>query len=172
MHSGIEPELPGIILHLLWDADLEFDVHLAVPLSHIAEAGFNDGSLDDIRRYHFAVFVLDGFHQNHLPAIVVMNDNRIRPGQFVDFCGWQPLILNQANLGRKMLTLNGLQFGGRRAALSAEQCYDNDDKEGTHHHGKGCPRAYGEHFPFVCAHILPIIGALAILLVPGLYLLE
>ena len=172
MHPGVEPELPGIVLHFLGNADLELDVHLAVALSHIAEAGFHNGSLDDIRRYHFAVFVLDGLHQNHLPAIIVVDDNRIRPGQLVDFCSWQTLILNQANLGRQMLALNGLQFGGRRAALGAEQCYDNDDKEGTHHHGKGCPRAYGEHFPVVGAHILPIIGALAILLVPGLYLLE
>ena len=177
MHPRIEAQLPLLVLHLLGHANLEFDIHLPVPLGYIPEPGFDYGGIDDIGRYHLTVFVFDGLHDYHLPTVIIVNDECVRAGNVIDrrvLCHAERSrsIFHQPDAGLQPLRLNLLEFAGTRAALRAEKHDDHNKEDGTYYHRKSGAGRYHEQFPVMFTHILPVIRALAILFVPGLYCLE
>ena len=172
MHPRIEAQLPLLVLHLLGYANLELDIHLAVPLGHIPEPGFNDSGVDDIRRHHFAVFVLDGLHDDHLPAVIVVDNQRIWSDKFVDFSLGENSLLNQSNLSVEFLPLNRLNLTRRRAALCAEEQNNQYQKDGKHDRAECHSNGSRPELAVIVVHVFPVIRTLAIFFIPGFYLFD
>ena len=72
VHVRCEPELPGRVLHLPGNDDLEPEVHASSTLGHVPEAGRDDRGVQDVGRDHLSRFVIpDGLHDEDLPAAFV-----------------------------------------------------------------------------------------------------
>ena len=121
VHPGIEPELPGFVLHVLGHADLELDVHFPVAFSHIPEAGFHNGGIDDVGCHHLTVFILDGLHNDEFATVIVMDYQRVGPGHLKQFHLLDSGFLDQADGRLHLLSLDPLNLTGASATLSTKQ---------------------------------------------------
>lgn len=78
-HQGVEPQLPSLVLHGGGDGDVELDVHAAVPLRDVPEAGGHHGGVQHLVRDHLALLVADGPHDDDLASVDVMDDEGVLP---------------------------------------------------------------------------------------------
>ena len=141
-------------------------------LGYIPEAGFHYGGIDDVGCHHLTVFILDGLHNDEFATVIVMDYQRVGPGHLKQFHLLDPGFLDHADGRLHLLCLDSLNLAWSCAALGTKQRNQNGKENGTHHHRKRSEGTYCKQSPVVLAHILPIIGALAIVFIPDLYFLE
>ena len=101
-----------------------------------------------------------------------MDHQSVGSRYFKQFHLLDPGFLDQADVSLHLLRLDSLNLAWSSAALGTKQRNQNGKENGAHHHRKRRKRAYCEQSPVVLAHVRPIIRALAILFVPGLYFHE
>ena len=119
VHLGIKAQLPVVVLHFLGNTNLELDVHLTVPFGDVAEAGLYDGRSNDICHNHLPVFILHGIHDNELPPVIVLYDQRVRTGYFIHLAIWQHRLIHKANFGLEFFPLHRVNLGRNGAAVAA-----------------------------------------------------
>ena len=96
VHIRIQPELPVAVLHVRRNYHLEFKVHPAMPLGHIAEAGGNHSRREPVVSDHIPVLIAYCIHYQGFPPLEIDYSQGV-PGDIIDRCakaagcpgGWQ-----------------------------------------------------------------------------------
>ena len=89
--------------------------------SHIPEAGFHNGGIDDVGCHHLTVFILDGLHNDEFATVIIMDHQSVGSGYFKQFHLLDSGFLDQADGSLHLLCLDSLNLAGARTALGTKQ---------------------------------------------------